>query len=127
MCNAPAFLQRCMNSAMAGLLWNTVLVYLDDLVVPGKGIDDHLRRLRAVLQRLVDNNLTLQPTKCFFGYPEVDLLGHVVNGQGILTLRKLRQSRTCQLHAMLVKCAGLLDSLGTIGASSLTLLTSLGP
>jgi hypothetical protein len=81
--NAPSYFARVMNTAMSGLTFNTVLVYLDDLVIPAKSYEDHLLRLEKVLQRLLKYKLTLQPTKCSFGYGEVKILGHVVNKMGV--------------------------------------------
>ncbi|MES2216505.1 MAG: RNase H-like domain-containing protein [Patescibacteria group bacterium] len=81
--NGPSFFQRAMNSIFGNLTFSSVLCYLDDLVVPGKGFDDHLTKLEAVLQRLADNFLSLQPSKCFFGYYQIELLGHIVSGEGV--------------------------------------------
>jgi hypothetical protein len=83
LCNAPAVFSRAMNTCMDGLTYNSVLVYLDDFVIPGTSFLDHLRKLERVLLRLRKYGLTLQPTKCSFGYPEVKLLGHVVNEYGV--------------------------------------------
>lgn len=80
---APSFFQRAMNSIFASMTFNQVLIYLDDLVVPGKGFDDHLDKLKSVLQRLAENYLSLQPSKCFFGYFQIELLGHLVSGEGV--------------------------------------------
>ena len=44
---------------------------------------DHNQRLKAVLQRCKDVNLTLSRDKCQFGMSQVTYLGHVINAQGI--------------------------------------------
>ena len=49
---APATFQRLMNLVMAGLNLEIFLVYLDDIIVFSSGVDEHLDRLRAVLERL---------------------------------------------------------------------------
>jgi len=43
--NAPSYFSRVINTAMAGLTFNSVLVYLDDLVIPGLDHSDHLVKL----------------------------------------------------------------------------------
>jgi hypothetical protein len=43
--NAPAFFQRVMNACMAGLAWSTVLIYLDDLIVPGTSFEDFITNM----------------------------------------------------------------------------------
>ena len=42
LCNAPATFQRLMNAVLAGLQWSSCLVYIDDLVIPGKTFLEHL-------------------------------------------------------------------------------------
>ena len=50
--NSPATFQRAMNTILNGLTWMDCLVYLDDIVIFAKNLQEHNRRLEAVLQRL---------------------------------------------------------------------------
>ena len=52
LCNGPATFQRLMDLLLAGIQWNSCLVYLDDIIVLGKTLDDHLKHLAQVFQRL---------------------------------------------------------------------------
>jgi len=81
--NAPATFQRAMNEVLRGLLWSTVLCYLDDCIVMAKGFDDMLVNLREVFSRFRDNNLKMKPKKCDFFRKEVKFLGWIVNEQGV--------------------------------------------
>ena len=83
LCNAPATFQRLMDSVLAGLHWKSCLVYIDDIVVVGKSIDEHLLNLQQVLERLRQAGLKLQPGKCKFLQMQVTYLGHVVSAQGV--------------------------------------------
>ena len=83
LCNAPATFQRLMNSVLAGLHWKSCLVYIDDIVVVGKSIDEHLLNLQQVLEQLRQAGLKLQPGKCKFLQTQVTYLGHVVSAQGV--------------------------------------------
>ncbi|MBS2634167.1 RNA-directed DNA polymerase, partial [Salmonella enterica subsp. enterica serovar 1,4,[5],12:i:-] len=83
LCSAPATFQRVMDTALAGLKWQTCLVYLDDVVVFASNFDEHLRRLEAVLQAIKTSGLTLKPEKCRFAYEELLFLGHVISKDGV--------------------------------------------
>ena len=47
LCNAPATFQRLMDAVLAGLQWKTCLVYLDDVVIPGRDLLEHLYNMRS--------------------------------------------------------------------------------
>ena len=63
---APATLQRLMDLVLRGLKWETLLIYLDDILVFGRTPEEHLDRLAQVFQRLADAGLKLKPDKCCF-------------------------------------------------------------
>ena len=64
---------------MAGLQCETLIVYLDDIIVFGKDYNEHLQRLEEVLKRLQNANLKLSPNKCHFMKTKVTYLGHIVS------------------------------------------------
>ena len=51
--NAPATFQRLMDAVLAGLQWNICSVYLDNVIIHGKDLDDHLHNLKVVLEHLL--------------------------------------------------------------------------
>ena len=81
--NAPATFQRLMDAVLAGLRWQTCLVYLDDIIVFAPDFDTHIQRLDEVFKRLAASNLSLKPSKCELFREEVAYLGHVVSADGI--------------------------------------------
>ena len=85
LCNAPGTFQRLMEFVLAGLQWQTCLVYLDDVIVYGRDFDEHLKRLREVFERLRQAGLKLKPSKCFLLRPRVPYLGHVISTEGVST------------------------------------------
>ena len=85
LCNAPATFERLMEVVLSGLHWQTLLVYLDDIVVFGKSFQDELERLREVLKRMRGAGLKLSPQKCHLFRREVRFLGHVVSNKGVST------------------------------------------
>lgn len=72
-----------MTIAMSGLNYSQCFVYLDDLIVFGKNIEDHNHNLHNVFQRLRDSNLKLNAKKCEFLKTQMLYLGFVVSDKGI--------------------------------------------
>ena len=85
LCNAPSTFQRLMELVLAGLRWETCLIYLDDVVVFGRTWEEHLQHLRAVLTRLQEAHLQLHPGKCQFFRKSAVFLGHLISGSGVGT------------------------------------------
>ena len=87
LCSAPSTFQRLMTSGMNDLLFQVLLVYLDDILVFSKTFQEHLERLRIVLSRLREMGLKLNPEKCKFGQSSVQYLGYTISAEGIETAK----------------------------------------
>ena len=85
LCNAPATFQRLMDLLLAGVQWSTCLVYIDDIVIPGKTFEEHMHNLQVVLHKLKEAGLRLKPSKCNFFQRQVCYLGHIVSENGVAT------------------------------------------
>lgn len=85
LCNAPATFQRLMDRVLAGMQWETCLVYLDDIIVLGRDVPEMLQRLAQVFDRLRQANLKLKPAKCCLFRRQVAYLGHVISEDGVAT------------------------------------------
>jgi hypothetical protein len=81
--NAPGLFQRLMDRVLAGLTWDTCLVFLDDIIVYSSTFEEHAQRLDAVFQRVAAAGLKLHPQKCRLFQRKVTFLGHVVSEEGI--------------------------------------------
>ena len=84
--NAPQAFTRLMELALAGLQWTTCVIYLDNVIVFGKTIEEHLSRLDEVLDRFREHALKLKPKKCEFFQEKVQFLGYVVSKEGVKPL-----------------------------------------
>ena len=80
---APATFQRAMDVILRGLSWVDLVVYLDDIVVFASTLEEHRRRLEALLDRLEKAGLKIKPEKCKILPQKLELLGHVVTKDGI--------------------------------------------
>eukprot|EP00731_Ephydatia_muelleri_P035307 Em0113g9a len=67
------------------LLSEQSTVYLDDIIVFGKSVEEHLDQLREVLTRLQNAGLKIKPSKCHLMQTRVRYLGHIVSSKGIET------------------------------------------
>ena len=85
LCNAPATVQRSMDAVLAGLQRSNCLVYLDDVVIPGRSFEEHLCNLSKVFERLCNAGLKLHPSKCSFCCKQVYFLGYIVSQDGVAT------------------------------------------
>jgi transposase InsO family protein len=81
--NAPAIFQRAMNQVLSGLLGKVCMVYIDDIVVYSKTLEDHAQHLKQIFSRLKEVGLQVKPSKCSFELGEIELLGHRVTAEGI--------------------------------------------
>jgi predicted aspartyl protease len=81
--NAPSQFQRLMDLVLSGMLWDSCLVYLDDIIVYSVTFEQHLERLAAVFDRLSAANLKVKASKCQLFREEVHFLGHVISRSGI--------------------------------------------
>ena len=89
--------QRLMEQILHGVYWNTLLLYVDNVIVISPDFDSHLQRLEKVLRRLQDAGLKLKPTKCELLQDEVHYLGHVVSAKGVATdLAKVEAIKKCE-------------------------------
>jgi hypothetical protein len=83
--NAPATLQAIMNNIFAPLLRKSVLVFMDDILVFSKTLEDHEKHLAEVLQILASNHMFIKRSKCSFAQPQLEYLGHIIGAQGVAT------------------------------------------
>ena len=81
--NAPATFQRAMNIVLDGLVGRKCFVYLDDIIIIGRSLNEHLANLSEVLDRLIHHNLKIQLDKCEFLKRDTEFLGHVITPEGV--------------------------------------------
>ena len=81
--NAPATFQRLMDRVLSCLQGIELFVYMDDIVIYGKSLEDHANKLKALLGRLKQAGLTLHAEKCHFLEKQITYLGHIVSEEGV--------------------------------------------
>lgn len=85
LCNAPSTFQRLMERIFGDQHCQSLLLYLDYVIVFSSTVEEHVSRLDVVLGRLQQEGLKAKLEKCSFFQSEVSYLGHVVSRDGVST------------------------------------------
>ena len=72
-----------MHLVLAGRIWESVIVYLDDINVMGKTFDQTLSNIEIVLKRFRKFGLKLKPRKCTLFCTEIKFLGRKIVANGV--------------------------------------------
>lgn len=78
---APEIFQKILERILSGC--EGCLNYIDDIIIYGADKTEHDERLKKVLQRLKENNVTLNKNKCLYGVEQLEFLGHNLSPKGI--------------------------------------------
>jgi hypothetical protein len=81
--NAPSHFMYLLNSVFMPELDKFVVVFIDNILIYSRSMEEHEEYLRIVLQHLRDHQLYAKFNKCEFWIKEVPFLGHVVSPEGI--------------------------------------------
>lgn len=82
---APATFQKAMNTTLAPLLRKCVLVFLDDILIYSRSLEEHVHHVRQVLQLIAQDQWKVKLSKCAFGQRQISYLGHVISADGVAT------------------------------------------
>ena len=83
--NSSKFFQNWMKKLLHKYLWSFVLIYINNIVIYSRIIENHLIHLDQILQVLENSEVSLSLTKCHFVYQSVKLLEHHVSQLEIST------------------------------------------
>ncbi|CAI7849896.1 unnamed protein product [Closterium sp. NIES-54] len=81
--NAPATFMGLMNDIFLPFLDRFVIVFLDDILIFSKSLEEHAQHLRIVLDTLRHHRLYAKLSKCTFTRSSIGFLGHVISSKGI--------------------------------------------
>ena len=81
--NAPSSFQRIMNSVLGDLVDSCCVVYLDDILIYSKTIEEHEAHLKGVLERLNHYGLLINMKKSKFYCEEVKYLGFKISNNSV--------------------------------------------
>ena len=81
----PATFQAAMNTIFSHAIRKFVLVFVDDVLIYRKTLQDHVKHLEHVFQLLEQNKLYLKQSKCTFAQTSLEYLGHIISGDLVAT------------------------------------------
>ena len=98
--NGPACFQKPMSNLLKPCC-DFPRVYLDDIIIYSKTLQQHLHHLNLVFDILTNHKLVLSPSECEIAVPTVEFLGHIIsehtftpNNAAIQAILDLREPRT---------------------------------
>ncbi|GJP52310.1 hypothetical protein CLOM_g11436 [Closterium sp. NIES-68] len=77
--NAPATFMSIMNDIFRDFLDRFVIVFIDDILIYSKSLDEHVHHIRQVLTRLRQHRLFVKQSKCEFARSSIPFLGHIIS------------------------------------------------
>ncbi len=80
---SPTHFQRLMNLILAPYIGKFAQVYIDDVIIYSKRVQDHPDHVKVVLKAIAFAGLKLKEKKCKFHQKEVLILGFIVSAEGI--------------------------------------------
>ena len=83
--NVGATYQRLVTKMFRPLLWKTMEVYIDDMLIKSKEWSDHAAHLQQIFDLLRTYGMKLNPAKCAFGVSASQFLGFMMTQTGIET------------------------------------------
>ena len=81
---APSYFQEQMVSrVLIGLVYTICEVYLDDVLIFGKGIDEFVHRTRQVFERFRLRRIRLKAKKTKLGHGQIEYVGKEISSKGL--------------------------------------------
>ena len=81
--NAPAYFMNLMNKVFMDELDKFVVVFIDNILIYSKSVQEHEQHLRVVLEKLRVHKLYAKFRKCEFWLEKVAFLGPILAAEGV--------------------------------------------
>ncbi|KAG2190953.1 hypothetical protein INT47_005641 [Mucor saturninus] len=107
--SAPSTFQRAMHIILEPFIGKFVYVFIDDIIIFSRSLQEHHNHLKVVFDTCRTANLRLKRSKCHFALRRVEYLGHVVSEEGLSPctrnvdkiMEMSRPTNTAEVHTFL--------------------------
>ena len=83
--NAPSIFQRAIDDVLREQIGKTCYVFVDDVIIFSENMENHVKHIAWVLDRLYEANMRVSREKSHFFKESVEYLGFLVSRGGIKT------------------------------------------
>ena len=81
--NAPAWFSKIIIKIFLKLQYEDCVHFLDDVIAPFEDFKFKMRALRLILGAIRESGLKLKPSKCLFLQTRAEILGAIIDANGI--------------------------------------------
>lgn len=75
--------QAFINEIFRDMLNQWVILYIDDILIYSNSLPEHIQHVRAVLKRLIQNQLYAKASKCELHQTCISFLGYIISPEGV--------------------------------------------
>jgi hypothetical protein len=91
-CNAPGTMMEAMLAMFKDMVYQCLVIYIDDIIIYSRTYEEHVRDVKKVLQRLQEQKFYLKESKCQFFTRKLEILGHILTSDGLHVDPKKRKT-----------------------------------
>ena len=82
-CNAPSTMMEAMLDIVEDVLYQWLVIYIDDIIIYSGRYEEHVRDLKKVLQGLEEQRFYLKDSKCQFFTGKLEIFGYILTSGGL--------------------------------------------
>ena len=82
-CDSALYFQSVMERCLASMMMDNLLVWIDDVLLFAKSVDEYLEKLEMFLALVDKHKLKLNPSKCELWKTEIKWCGRIISGKGV--------------------------------------------
>jgi len=81
--HSPSVFQSFINHIFRDMLNQCLIVYINDILIYSDTMEEHIKQVREVLQRLINHQLYAKAEKCEFHQSSISFLGYIISPEGV--------------------------------------------